>query len=145
MGGLSRYRFVVYILLSAKTRPYLCKSMAVPMGGISRYFSKVSGSGVNATFLRRTFWEGDATKHFSVKKWAFQWKGEGSSVNGGLLRISTGKAIQWRGPGHSVNRQTLKTEKLLSSSWQSALSLGHCADLKYLERRAWKFLVQRGL
>ena len=35
---------------------------------------------------------------------------------GGLVRISTGKAIQWRGPGDSVNRRTLKTEKLLSSS-----------------------------
>ena len=35
---------------------------------------------------------------------------------GGLVRISTGKAIQRRGPGDSVNRRTLKTEKLLSSS-----------------------------
>ena len=35
---------------------------------------------------------------------------------GGLVRISTGKAIQWRGSGHSLNRQTLRTEKLLSSS-----------------------------
>ena len=35
---------------------------------------------------------------------------------GGLVRISTGKAIQSRGPGHSVKRRTLKSEKLLSSS-----------------------------
>ena len=62
-------------------------------------------------------WGGDATKHFSVKKKGFQWKG-GEVIQwvGGLVRISTGKAIQWRGPGHSVNRRTLKCEKLLSSS-----------------------------
>ena len=35
---------------------------------------------------------------------------------GGLVRISTGKAIQWRAPGDSANRRTPKTEKLLSSS-----------------------------
>ena len=49
-------------------------------------------------------------KGFSVKR------GGGNSVNGGLVRISTGKAIQWRGPGHSVNCRTLKSEKLLCSS-----------------------------
>ena len=58
-----------------------------------------------------------------MRRSAFQWKqglfcekGGGNSVNGGLVRISTGKAIQWRGSGDSVNRRTLKTQKLLSSS-----------------------------
>ena len=37
-------------------------------------------------------------------------------MNGGLVRISTGKTIQWRDPGHSVNRRSLKSEELLSSS-----------------------------
>ena len=39
------------ILLSAKRRAYFCKSIAIEMGGVSRYFSKVSGSGVVVTFL----------------------------------------------------------------------------------------------
>ena len=55
-------------------------------------------------------------------------RGEAIQWMGGLVRISTGKAIQWRGPGHSVNRRTLKSEKLLSSSpsRKSAL-MGWCA------------------
>ena len=41
------------------------------------------------------FWAGDPTKHFSVKKKGFSMKrGEGFSEKGGLVRISTGKAIQ---------------------------------------------------
>ena len=30
---------------------YFCKSIAIEMGGVSRYFSKVSGSGVDVTLL----------------------------------------------------------------------------------------------
>ena len=67
--------------------------------------------------LGADFWEGDATKHFSARKRRFSVKrGEAIQWMRGLVRISTGRVIQWRGPGHSVNRQTLKTEKLLSSS-----------------------------
>ena len=40
---------MVYILLSVKKRAGFCKSIAVGMGGVSRYFSKVSGSGVDVT------------------------------------------------------------------------------------------------
>ena len=36
---------VVYILLSAKMRAFFCQSTTIEMGGVSRYFSKVSGSG----------------------------------------------------------------------------------------------------
>ena len=43
----------VYILLSAKMRAYFCKDIAIEMGGVSRYFSKVSGSGVGLTLLQR--------------------------------------------------------------------------------------------
>ena len=35
----------VNVLLSAKRRAYFCKSIAIGMGGVSRYFSKVSGPG----------------------------------------------------------------------------------------------------
>ena len=42
----------VYILLSARRRAYFCKSIAIEMGGVSRYFSKVSGSGVDSTLLK---------------------------------------------------------------------------------------------
>ena len=42
---------MVYILLSAKKRAYFCKSIAIEMGGVSQYFSDVSGSGVNLTLL----------------------------------------------------------------------------------------------
>ena len=34
-----------------------------------------------ATMVGADFWEGDATKHFSVKKGFFSEKGEGNSVN----------------------------------------------------------------
>ena len=34
---------MVHILFSAKRRAYFCKSIAIEMGGVSRYFSKVSG------------------------------------------------------------------------------------------------------
>ena len=59
-----------------------------------------------------------------MRRSTFQWekglfgekRGRQFSELGGLVRISTGKAIQWRGPGDSMNRQILKTEKLLSSS-----------------------------
>ena len=37
-------------------------------------------------------------------------------MNEGFVSSSPGKAVQWRGSGRSSNRQTLKTEKLLSSS-----------------------------
>ena len=46
IGGL-----VVSILLSAKKRAYFDKSIAIEMGGVSRYFSEVSGSWVIGTPL----------------------------------------------------------------------------------------------
>ena len=36
---------------SAKRRAYFCKSIVIEMGGVSRFFSKVSGSGVDLTLL----------------------------------------------------------------------------------------------
>ena len=39
------------MLLSAKRRAYFRIKTAIEMGGVSRYFSKVSGSGVDLTFL----------------------------------------------------------------------------------------------
>ena len=45
--------------------------------------------------IRADFWEGDATKHFSVKKGGFSQKGGGNSVNQGVGKdLFTGKAIQ---------------------------------------------------
>ena len=41
----------VYIQRSAKRRAYFCKSIAIEMGGVSRYFSKVLGSGLDVTLL----------------------------------------------------------------------------------------------
>ena len=38
----------MYVLLSAKRRAYFCKGIAIEMGVVSRYVSKVSGSGVAA-------------------------------------------------------------------------------------------------
>ena len=45
----------VYIQLSAKTRAYFGKNIAIEMGGISRYFSTVSGSGVDLILLSDLF------------------------------------------------------------------------------------------
>ena len=42
---------MVYTLLSAQKRAYFCKSIAIEMGGVSRYFSNVLGSGVDLTLL----------------------------------------------------------------------------------------------
>ena len=81
------------------------------------------GTTANALFggcaigVGAAFWEGDATKHFSVEKdGVFCEKEGGMQWMRSLVSISTGKAIQWRGLGDSVNRRTLKTEKSLSSS-----------------------------
>ena len=50
MGGVSWFKLVVYILFSAKRAAYFCKSIAIELGGASRYFS-VSGSGVDLILL----------------------------------------------------------------------------------------------
>ena len=51
MGAVSCYKLVVYVLLSATRRAYFCKGIAIEMGGVSRYFSKVSESGVDLILL----------------------------------------------------------------------------------------------
>ena len=59
---VSRYKWeayrdtnwVVYIVLSAKRRAYFSQNIAIEMGGVSRYFSKVSGSGVDLTLLKNS-------------------------------------------------------------------------------------------
>ena len=43
------------MLLSANGRAYFGKSIAIEMGGVSRYFSKVSGSGVDLILLKCPF------------------------------------------------------------------------------------------
>ena len=42
---------MVYILLSATGRAYFYRSIAIKIGDVSRYFSKISGSGVDVTLL----------------------------------------------------------------------------------------------
>ena len=49
--GDTNWWCMVYILLADKTRAYLCRSIATEIGGVSRYFSRVSGSGVDLTLL----------------------------------------------------------------------------------------------
>ena len=39
----------VYTTFCQKKKAYLCKNIAIKMGGVSRYFSQVSGSGVDLT------------------------------------------------------------------------------------------------
>ena len=41
----------MYRRLSAKKKAYFCKSITIEMGGVSRYFSKVLGLGVDFTLL----------------------------------------------------------------------------------------------
>ena len=41
----------VYLLLSSTRRAFSCKSIAIEMGGASRYFAEVSESGVDLTLL----------------------------------------------------------------------------------------------
>ena len=66
----------MYILLSARRRAYFSKSIAIEMGGVARYFSKVSGSGVDLALLRESAGEkllGSRTglKHFRGRFGAF--------------------------------------------------------------------------
>ena len=56
MGAVSWCGLVVYMLRSAKRRAYICKSIAIEMGGASRYFSKVLYCGQGSTWLSR--WKG---------------------------------------------------------------------------------------
>ena len=63
MGGVSWYRLVVYIAISAKRRAYFCQHIAIEMGGVSRYFSKLSGSGVDLTLLKDARSENDENDH----------------------------------------------------------------------------------
>ena len=55
MGGVLWYKLVAYVLLSANRRAYFCKSMAIEMGGVSRYFSKVREPKLNPNFFSQTF------------------------------------------------------------------------------------------
>ena len=90
-----------------------CLPRGWAMGGAGRVFARNLGGGLNSEPIFR---QGIRRSTFQWRKRAFQWKAGRDSVKGGLVRISTGKAIQWRGPGHSVNRRTPEIEKLLSKS-----------------------------
>ena len=54
---VSQYQWEAYrdtnwcIRLSAKRMAYLCESIAIEMGGVSRYFSKVLGSRIDVPLL----------------------------------------------------------------------------------------------
>ena len=52
-GRCMLYKWVVYIRLSSKKRAYFCKSIAIEMGSVSRYFTKIWGWGVGVTLLSR--------------------------------------------------------------------------------------------
>ena len=99
-----------------------CYRLGTPGGWIGTFQSR---SFVRSWFLGR----GSDEAPFSEEKVLFSEKGGGIQWKGGLVRISTGKAIQWRGPGHSVNRRTPKIEKLLSKSTsQKSAPIGGCCS-----------------
>ena len=52
MAAVSWYKLVVWRRISAKRRAYFRKSIAIKTGGVSRYFSEVSGPGVDLTLLK---------------------------------------------------------------------------------------------
>ena len=61
------------------------------------------------SFLRADFWEGDATKHFAVKKRGFQYeKGRGNSVNGGFGKLGV--------PSHHLKCE-MKSPHLVDFGW----------------------------
>ena len=63
---------VVYFLVSAKMRAYIGKGIVIEMGGVSRYFSKVSESGVDATLLNERFRGHHFRGHFR-EHWESSW------------------------------------------------------------------------
>ena len=56
---VSRYKWEPFIVIQiggvyttfCQEEAYFCRSIAIQMGGVSQYFSKVSGSGVDLTLL----------------------------------------------------------------------------------------------
>ena len=60
MGGVSWYN-LVYILFSSQKGAYFYKSIEVEMGGVSRYFSEVWGSGVDFSGPKKTMTATDVT------------------------------------------------------------------------------------
>ena len=55
----------MYVLLSVKRSAYFHKSIAIEMGGVSRYFSKVLGSGGDSTLQNKS----EATAKELIPKW----------------------------------------------------------------------------
>ena len=66
--------------------------------------------------IRADFWAGDPTKHFSVKKRGFQWKGGRDSVNEGF-----GKDFYRK--GNSVKRSGPFSESPDSENWKVAVQI----------------------
>ena len=74
-------------------------------------------SGKASPRLGADFWEGDATKHFSVENRGFQWKGGRDSVNEGF-----GKDFYRK--GNSVKRSGPFSELQDSENWKVAVPQG---------------------
>ena len=87
---------VYCILLSAKRRAYFCKRVAIQMGGVSRYFSKVSGSGVDLPLLN-PFATPAATERGRICKIAPKWSRESATGHWGSdAKISDSSAYPGR-------------------------------------------------
>ena len=98
--GVSWYKLVVYILLSAKKRAYFGKSIAIAMGGVSRYFQKYQGQGSIwfswfFSFCRisteKTFKLNRKTLVVRPEKWVVSQVGfRGSNASGGRIVLLPG-------------------------------------------------------
>ena len=99
-------------------------------GGGAKYFFFGPETSTKYNISEPIFGKGMRRSTFQWKKGFSVKRGEAIQWIRGLVRISTGKAIQWRGSGiyWTARVQTLKTEKLLSSSLsrKSALDIVTC-------------------
>ena len=117
--GLRHLRCVTFssaLIFCQKKRASGCSLLAQKSVYPQKYDVNLSGHvRPPQTFSEPIFLEGDATKHFSVKKGLFSEKGEGNPVNQGFGKDFYRKGNSVKRSG-LVNRRTLQTERLLFSS-----------------------------
>ena len=100
------------ILVACIWRGVLVCTLVLKVQALSLWVISPSSS-CKTTKIRADFWAGDPTKHFSVKKRGFQWKGGRDSVNEGF-----GKDFYRK--GNSVKRSGPFSEPPDSENWKVA-------------------------
>ena len=116
---VSWYTLVVYILLSAKRSAYFCKSIAIGMGGVPRYFhTQVSGQG-SIWFSWQSFLTSLSVNsfHFCREMLLEIWREFGGFFRTHKIKTQT---FQWQLKFQSIFRKKFITKKNVSCQVRSA-------------------------